>query len=1654
MFAPQLRRLLAGASLFGLLVVWTTPGHTQTQARARATADPGRQLLQIAGLSFDPLREQPAIAANLQSAAPAAGTGWWLVQLKHPPTRAERSQLSAGFALTLDAYYPRYAYLEHLSVADIERLRKHELVRAVIPYQPAFKLSPAIGKVKFKTAERQAMGFRLIATLFPGTDPNAAAERLRALGASAVEIRARTGKPPAKKAGAAAEKSLPAGERIAFTLPAGSPLSSFARIPEVRWIEEFPERNEDNGTTAGTIQSGVPGTTPIWNQGIHGERQIVGVIDGGNIDINHCMFQDPVDNTPRPDHRKMLEVRGGTAATHATFVGGIVAGDDFNNPGTGANRGNAWAARLVSGRNSEDMDDALEDNKAQGAFIHTNSWHDDTEGNGNPASYNQTAEDVDTFTWNNEDHLVLGSMGNNGEEQGPPGTAKNAIGVQATMRDPNENSFGDGNDGPTADGRRKPDVSSPGCTIISAQVSTACTITQDQNIPDYSTLPTPICATSWATPSVAGAAALVRQYYTEGWYPSGTKLPHNEFTPSGALLKATIVNGTLDMTGPAGYPSNTEGWGVLRMDDSLYFAGDPRNLRVWDVRNASGLATGESQTYTAAIVANGQPLKVTLVWTDPPGNSGDANPVVNNLDLTVTSPDGTQVFLGNQFGAGGTSITGGASDTLNNVEQVLINTPAVGNWTVRVDATAVNVGAPGQGYALVITSDSPEPPVPTGDQDTLIVRIALTDVLANSPPATPSVQNLANDLVAYVNETSYGRASIDPVLFPNPVNLPHAKTYYFAPSRNPLIEMTQDVVSALLTADPNVFDRGTPADADDIDRIVLVLNDPSFTEDFATTGPWPYDLPGGLTRPLSVSIQTIFNDPAARWAHGMNHQLGMWDLSAHPNVVFAQPHVDEWDNMAHSFMRQHQMAWSKERAGWLTADGNAPFYIPRPAAGVSSNQTLDLNFLTDVSGQRAIAIGMTEGAATLAQEDVFFMVEARTNSAGGFDDVLPETGVLVYNVEENVPQGEGPVRILDDDLTTVSLADGALEVGDAKAPPGRGLNVTVLAGSGGADRRIQIDYDPPETDNDVNITRGDPAWMSPDIWVDSQRDGFDEDAGRTPQDRGDEAVEGEVNRLYFRIRNAGPGEAFDFMVRVRVSEPYHTVGGAADFNRFVGEIHVDSLASGAELVRYIEWVPDEDGNPHSCVEVTFPNVFNDINVNNNTGQKNLHEVESSHGSPYEPRTYAFGLTNEEDHAQLYYFRAQDVPEGWSRTLNPVSALLNAGQRIDGTFTVQPPLNAMECTNHRMQITSWKASGDTLVPVGGGAFQVDLRSKTTLGLATQLGRCPGAPGIAHTASAAKYQNQCLTIQASGCTNPPRPNEEIIVRYETPDGIPVYHTVITDAAGCYSDFLVLPEGGPWEVTAEYPGGNCSGGDSTPPRDVLVPLPGVLDTDGDGIPDPEEPQGDHDHDGRPGFQDTDSDNDNVPDGEEGTGDCDQDGLKNIVDPDSDNDGIPDGRDRDTCGGKPPTPGTGERRYAYSFHVGSAHPLGSFDRHADANIYWAVDASYRLNQRWNLVGTLGLAQFTEETATGADNQRITHLSLNAQALFATPSPLKLYLQAGPGFYDRKVGGSDAGFNLGFGAIYPVSSSLDLQWGMDLHRLFGGEDDQFYTLHLGVLWH
>ncbi len=293
---------------------------------------------------------------------------------------------------------------------------------------------------------------------------------------------------------------------------------------------------------------------------------------------------------------------------------------------------------------------------------------------------------------------------------------------------------------------------------------------------------------------------------------------------------------------------------------------------------------------------------------------------------------------------------------------------------------------------------------------------------------------------------------------------------------------------------------------------------------------------------------------------------------------------------------------------------------------------------------------------------------------------------------------------------------------------------------------------------------------------------------------------------------------------------------------------------------------------------------------------------------------------------------------------------------------------------------------------------------------------------------------------------------MLRYEDPYGYPIYRTVVTDEYGCYSDSYVVTEGGAWQVTAEYPGDDCSGPALSDNLIVSVPLYQTGDQDGDTVPDGEEPQGDHDRDGLVGKFDPDSDGDGLNDGEESAGDCDRDGHDNIVDTDSDNDGIPDGQDSTPCGGieKPQKP---HYRFMYSFHVGSTHPVDNLDSLADANINFHIDASYLLNDRFNLKLMLGINQFTAESSTGIDHPLWINASANIQAVFPTSTGLKNYLQVGPGWYKPKSGSSEFGFNIGVGWQIPIPALFNLEFGLDFHQIQTKDPTRFITAHLGVLF-
>ena len=258
--------------------------------------------------------------------------------------------------------------------------------------------------------------------------------------------------------------------------------------------------------------------------------------------------------------------------------------------------------------------------------------------------------------------------------------------------------------------------------------------------------------TSMAAPVVSGMLALIQEY-----------LVSKDINPSPALLKALLINGARSSGTLYDFQIdpliNFQGWGLPNLNNSL-----PTNLlqqadnkgsslQFFDQDPERALATGENISWDLNVSTNGArafPLRVSLVWTDPPGNPAAGIKLVNDLDLVVSNTVSGEVYLGNDFGEGdrftlmSSTNQVSQSDVVNNVENVFINGPLSTNYVVSVIARRVNVNAvhehPNgvvQDFALVISS---------GDDLELEEPFELKDLKPELPEFMPPVYAITNGI--------------------------------------------------------------------------------------------------------------------------------------------------------------------------------------------------------------------------------------------------------------------------------------------------------------------------------------------------------------------------------------------------------------------------------------------------------------------------------------------------------------------------------------------------------------------------------------------------------------------------------------------------------------------------------------------------------------------------------------------------------------------------------------------------------------------------------------------------------------------------------------------------------------------------------------------
>ncbi len=480
-----------------------------------------------------------------------------------------------------------------------------------------------------------------------------------------------------------------------------SRIAELAREEQVMWVEEGPKPLSETNDGVRALMNANPIKTAPYNLDGTGVR--VFVFDGGQVRATHNFFNPGT----------VIITTADTISDHSTHVAGTAVGDGDGGRGEGLadnadllstgydqtggtmlfwdNAGDIESEYTLA-RNTHNLDLA---NNSIGSNTAANGFPCATEGDYGVTSSlldqivrddNPSVNGAVTLAWANGNERSGGSprgrCGSNFLTTAEPSCAKNPIHVGALNSDGGSmTTFSSW--GPCDDGRMKPIVSAAGCET--GRVSGETGVFSSFGTSDSATNGT-FCGTSMATPAVSGLIALL----TQDWRALGFGGANDRPLP--ALVKAMLIQTTSDMgnDGPDyrfGY-GNVNGQALIDLlrDGDPIGTGGPSTDR-W---GTDSITNGGTDNYSFTVPAGTGVLKASLAWDDASAAAFSADPLVNDLDLVLVEPDGVtlhRAFVLNPASPDAAATTG--TNTLDNQEQVIVEGPAAGVWTVRVSGTVV-----------------------------------------------------------------------------------------------------------------------------------------------------------------------------------------------------------------------------------------------------------------------------------------------------------------------------------------------------------------------------------------------------------------------------------------------------------------------------------------------------------------------------------------------------------------------------------------------------------------------------------------------------------------------------------------------------------------------------------------------------------------------------------------------------------------------------------------------------------------------------------------------------------------------------------------------------------------------------------------------------
>ena len=442
-----------------------------------------------------------------------------------------------------------------------------------------------------------------------------------------------------------------------------------AALPFVQWIDFIDPPNQPENLLGRSLHR-----VNVLQDGI---RNLKG--DGMSIGIWDEICSPHLDFSPTG---RMTQMESGSPGSHGTHVSGTVGGKGIINP---IARGMAPNANIFSynGFNNDVQVEMATAIPANTLISSNHSYHDglgvQCGVTGNSVAYTLRSRNTDLNLNNFPYHIHCHSAGNNqsdcaggwGTITGTGKSAKNNLVVGSISTAEALSSFS--SCGPVHDGRIKPEIVAMGSNVFSTYTP----------LNTYNT----ISGTSMSTPGITGTVAVLAQRY---------KQLNGNVNPPSHLIKNIACNAATDL-GNAG-PDYRFGFGRI---DAL------KSVRILEnnTYTLNTVATGGSNDINITVPAGATRLKVMLNWNDPAATANASFALINNLDLRVIEGANTTLpWILDRMNPANAATR--ADDNISNIEQVTIDNPTAGTYTLRVNGESITTG-PNQAYALSWIIDMP-----------------------------------------------------------------------------------------------------------------------------------------------------------------------------------------------------------------------------------------------------------------------------------------------------------------------------------------------------------------------------------------------------------------------------------------------------------------------------------------------------------------------------------------------------------------------------------------------------------------------------------------------------------------------------------------------------------------------------------------------------------------------------------------------------------------------------------------------------------------------------------------------------------------------------------------------------------------------------------